>query len=121
MAKSYYETLGVERAADADEVKRAYRRLAMKYHPDRNPDDPDAESKFKELAEAYEVLSDAGSRAKYDRYGEHWQDADRIEEMRRRQGGGGQGAEPRGHGIAAPAGDGGDTLLQPPQAAKGGR
>ncbi|MCH9057070.1 MAG: molecular chaperone DnaJ [Planctomycetes bacterium] len=67
--RDYYETLGVERAADADEVKRAYRRLAMKYHPDRNPDDPEAEAKFKELAEAYEVLSDDNRRKMYDRHG----------------------------------------------------
>lgn len=67
--RDYYETLGVERTADADEVKRAYRRLAMKYHPDRNPDDPEAESKFKELAEAYEVLSDDTTRKMYDRHG----------------------------------------------------
>ena len=54
--RDYYEVLGVEKSADADEIKRSYRRLAMKYHPDRNPDDPEAEAAFKECAEAYEVL-----------------------------------------------------------------
>lgn len=67
--RDYYEILGVERTADAEEIKRAYRRLALKYHPDRNPDDPDAEAKFKEAAEAYEILSNPTTRARYDRYG----------------------------------------------------
>lgn len=67
--RDYYEVLGVEKTADADELKRAYRRLAMKYHPDRNPGDAEAEAKFKEAAEAYEVLSDAEKRARYDRFG----------------------------------------------------
>ena len=70
MAKrDYYEILGVERSVDAKEVKKAYRRLAMKYHPDRNPDDVKAEEKFKEATEAYEVLSNEQKRAAYDRHG----------------------------------------------------
>ena len=67
--RDYYEILGVERSASGDEIKRAYRRMAMKYHPDRNPDDPEAESRFKEASEAYEVLSDDEKRKVYDQYG----------------------------------------------------
>ncbi len=67
--RDYYEILGVSKSAGADEIKKAYRKVAMQYHPDRNPDDKEAEDKFKEAAEAYEVLSDADKKAKYDRYG----------------------------------------------------
>src|SRR5499427_1674666 len=70
MAKrDYYEVLGVNRDADEEAIKKAYRRLAMKHHPDRNPDNPKAEELFKEAKEAYEVLTDANKRAAYDRYG----------------------------------------------------
>ena len=70
MAKrDYYEVLGVDRGADAAAVKKAYRRIAMKYHPDRNPDDPKAEDKFKDASEAYEILADEQKREAYDRYG----------------------------------------------------
>ena len=67
--RDYYEVLGVSRDARTDEVKKAYRRLAVQYHPDRNPDDATAEERFKEASEAYAVLSDAEQRARYDRYG----------------------------------------------------
>jgi molecular chaperone DnaJ len=67
--RDYYEVLGVGRDADEQQVKSAYRKLALQYHPDRNPDNPEAEEKFKEAAEAYSVLSDAQKRAAYDRYG----------------------------------------------------
>ena len=67
--RDYYEVLGVGKTADAGEMKKAYRRLAMKYHPDRNPDDQEAEVRFKEAKEAYEVLSDAQKRAAYDQFG----------------------------------------------------
>jgi len=67
--RDYYDVLGVGKSADADELKKAYRKLAMKHHPDRNQDDKDAEQKFKELNEAYEVLKDEQKRAAYDRFG----------------------------------------------------
>ncbi|MEQ9616412.1 MAG: molecular chaperone DnaJ [Phycisphaerales bacterium] len=67
--RDYYEILGVTKSSDGDEIKRAYRRLAMKYHPDRNPGDAEAEAKFKECAEAYEVLSDEQKKTIYDQYG----------------------------------------------------
>ena len=69
MKRDYYEILGVSKTASADEIKKAYRKVAMQYHPDRNPGDKAAEEKFKEAAEAYEVLSDADKRAQNDRYG----------------------------------------------------
>lgn len=70
MAKrDFYEVLGVDKNADESEIKKAYRRLAMKYHPDRNPDNAEAEDKFKEATEAYEILSDDDKKAAYDRYG----------------------------------------------------
>ena len=70
MAKrDYYEVLGVDKNASADEIKKAYRKLAVKYHPDKNPGDKEAEEKFKEAAEAYSVLSDADKKAKYDQFG----------------------------------------------------
>ena len=67
--KDYYETLGVDRKASQDEIKKVYRKLAMKYHPDKNPDDKVAEEKFKEINEAHQVLSDKEKRAQYDRLG----------------------------------------------------
>lgn len=70
MAKrDYYEVLGVQKSASADEIKKAYRKIALQFHPDRNPGDKEAEEKFKEAAEAYDILSNADKRAQYDRYG----------------------------------------------------
>jgi curved DNA-binding protein len=89
--KDYYTILGVPKSADADEVKRAFRQLARKYHPDVNPGDKAAEEKFKEINEAYEVLSDTDKRRKYDQFGQYWKQA---------------GAAPGGSGRS-PAGGGG--------------
>src|SRR5580658_8652190 len=70
MAKQdFYETLGVSKSANADELKRAYRKLAMQYHPDRNQGDKTAEQKFKDISEAYDILKDDQKRAAYDRFG----------------------------------------------------
>ncbi len=69
MSKDYYNILGVDKNASDDEIKKAYRKMAMKYHPDKNPDNPEAESKFKEAAEAYDTLSDTEKKSNYDRFG----------------------------------------------------
>ena len=79
----YYSVLGVERGAEQTDIRQAFRRLARKYHPDLNKDDSDAEAKFKEVNEAYEVLSDPDSRRKYDAHGDQWKHADEIEAQRR--------------------------------------
>jgi DnaJ-class molecular chaperone len=79
----YYATLGLKRDASEKDIKQAYRRLARKYHPDVNPGDKNAETRFKEINAAYEVLSDPEKRRKYDRYGDNWQRADDIERQRR--------------------------------------
>ena len=67
--RDYYEVLGIDREASASDIKKAYRKLAIQFHPDKNPDDPEAEEKFKELGEAYDVLGDEEKRAAYNRYG----------------------------------------------------
>ena len=85
---NYYDILGIPKTASEKEVRQAYRRLARRYHPDLNPDDPEAAEQFKRITEAYEVLSDPEKREKYDRYGENWKHAEEMEkrwrEARRR-------------------------------------
>ena len=103
MARDLYEVLGVPRGADDKEIRSAFRKLARQYHPDVNPGDEAAEERFKEISEAHAVLSNADTRAAYDRYGDRWRDAEQIEEMRKR------GAGPFGAGGPFGFGGGGDT------------
>lgn len=83
--KDYYHVLGVEKNATDDEIKKAYRKLARKLHPDLNPNDKEAHKKFQEINEANEVLSDPEKRKKYDQYGKDWQHAEQFEQARRSQ------------------------------------
>lgn len=85
MAKDFYEVLGVQRGAPDKEIRSAYRKLARRYHPDVTPNDRAAEARFKEVTAAYEVLSDAEKRKKYDKYGDKWEYADQIEDAQKRQ------------------------------------
>ena len=100
--RDYYEVLGVDKNASAEDIKKAYRKSAMKYHPDRNPGDKEAEEKFKELGEAYEVLSDADKRARYDQFGFAGVDPN--------YGGGGAGGYGGGFGGFGDFGDLGDIF-----------
>ena len=86
MATDFYTVLGVARNATADEIKKAYRKLARKHHPDLNPNNADAKKKFQQINEANEVLSDPESRKKYDRYGEQWKHAEQFAQAKREQG-----------------------------------
>jgi len=81
----YYKILGVSKSATEKDIKKAYRKLARKYHPDLNPNDKVAEKKFKEINEANEVLSNPENRKKYDQYGEHWQNAEAYEKAKQQQ------------------------------------
>ena len=104
MPTDYYQALGLPRTATADEIKKAYRKLARKHHPDLNPNSVDAKKKFQEINEANEVLSDPESRKKYDAHGEQWKHAEQFEQAKREQGsrarsGGGPGGSPFGGGA----------------------
>lgn len=79
----YYQTLGVDKSASQGDIKKAYRKLARKFHPDLNPNDSGAKDKFQQINEANEVLSDTEKRKKYDEYGEHWKHADQFEAQKR--------------------------------------
>lgn len=81
----YYQVLGIDKTANADAIKKAYRKLARKYHPDVNPGDKEAEKKFKEINEANEVLSNPENRAKYDKHGENWKHGEEYEKARQQQ------------------------------------
>src|SRR5437868_4654223 len=88
----YYAVLGVDRSATAEEIKKAYRKLARQHHPDLNPDNKEAHKKFQQINEAHEVLSDPEKRKKYDQYGKDWKHAEQFEQARQSQqhsGGGG--------------------------------
>ena len=98
----YYKILGVEESASQDDIKKAFKKLARKYHPDLNPDDPNAKQRFQEINESNEVLGDPEKRKKYDQYGENWKHADEFEAQKQRsqqQGGGGFGD---GGGVTGP-------------------
>ncbi|WP_322796378.1 J domain-containing protein [Tepidiforma sp.] len=105
MARDFYEVLGVARTATEKEIRSAYRKLARKFHPDVNPGDKSAEAKFKEINQAYEVLSDPEKRKKYDRWGDQWELADQLEAAGARPGatpfGGGRDPFSRGNGMGA--------------------
>ncbi len=104
--RDYYEVLGVNKGASADEIKKAYRKAAMKYHPDRNPGDKEAEEKFKECGEAYEVLSDEDKKARYDQFGFAGVDPNYG------AGAGGYGGNPFGGGGFGGFGDFGDIFSE---------
>lgn len=109
----YYKILGVNKSASQDDIKKAYKKLARKYHPDLNPNNTDAHQKFQEINEANEVLSDAEKRKKYDQYGENWKHADEFEARNQQQysqqGGGGGGGQywSSGQGFGGDADAGG--------------
>ncbi|MTB50172.1 DnaJ C-terminal domain-containing protein [Lewinella sp. W8] len=106
----YYQTLGVSKDADDKTIKKAFRKLARKYHPDVNPGDQDAEQKFKAINEANAVLSDPEKRKKYDKYGKDWEHADAFEAAEKRGGGEYTGGNPfgGGQGYTYTTGDSGD-------------
>ena len=91
MAKDFYQVLGIKRGASTKEIKQAYRKLAREFHPDVNPDDKKAEERFKEINNAHEVLSDTEKRARYDRWGDKWEQAAAFEKARAQAGATGSG------------------------------
>ncbi|KIA82369.1 molecular chaperone DnaJ [Kaistella solincola] len=104
----YYKVLGIDSKASADDIKKAYRKLARKYHPDINPGDKEAERKFKEINEANEVLSNKENRAKYDKYGEHWKHGEEYQKAQQQYRGQGGGQQSYGGFGAEDFADGAD-------------
>ena len=104
----YYKILGIDKSATDAEVKKAYRKLARKYHPDLNPNDKEAEQKFKEINEANEVLSHSENRKKYDQYGENWQHSEEFEKQRQQQQSRSRGGQQGGFGGFEGFSGGGD-------------
>lgn len=104
----YYKILGLDKNATADDIKKAYRKLARKYHPDLNPNNPEAQKTFQQINEANEVLSDPENRKKYDQYGENWKHAEQYEQAKQQQYGGGSG-NPFGNGGGFDFGAGGHS------------
>ena len=96
----YYKVLGLDKNASTEDIKKAYRKLARKYHPDLNPDNAEAKKKFQQINEANEVLTDPEKRKKYDQYGENWKHADQFEQSRQQQGRGGRRGDFTGFGGA---------------------
>src|SRR4051812_2269945 len=104
----YYKILEIDKNATEADIKKAYRKLARKYHPDLNPNDANAKKKFQQINEANEVLSDPEKRKKYDKYGKDWQHGEAYEQARQHQqhqGGGGRGFAPGGGGFEFEGGD----------------
>ena len=110
----YYKILGVDKSASQDDIKKAFKKLARKHHPDLNPNDADAKRRFQEINEANEVLSDPEKRKKYDQYGEHWQHADQFEAQQQQQrqygGAGGGGYWSSAGGFSGEAGEFSDFI-----------
>ena len=108
----YYKVLGLDKSASQDDIKKAYSKLARKYHPDLNPNDKEANKKFQQINEANEVLSDAEKRARYDQYGKDWQHAEAFEQARQqrqqegRQQGGQYGGQQNYDDFFSSAGEG---------------
>lgn len=109
----YYKTLGISKSATDEDIKKAFRKLARKYHPDLNPNDATAKKRFQEINEANEVLSDPEKRKQYDTYGKDWKHAEQFEKAKQSQGYGGQhayGGQPFGQGQSYQADFGGDDF-----------
>src|SRR3954454_14763700 len=112
--RDYYDVLGVARSASEKDIRQAYRKLARQYHPDLNPNDKQAEAKFKEIGQAYEVLSDAEKRKSYDRWGH---DFEKIEQARKA--GAGPGAREESEQFGAGAFDPGQSIWTNPGGSRG--